>query len=91
MGYLPVVLLVQNATHGLMVQNNIYTGPLFIDTPEKAKAVQTLSKEGTRSAGDVGPGAAMPPPAALPWNHRMTKDPSAEGTGRPRPESCASR
>ena len=48
MGYLPVVLLVQNATHGLMVQNNIYTGPLFIDTPEKAKAVQTLSKEGTR-------------------------------------------
>jgi simple sugar transport system substrate-binding protein len=48
MGYLPVVLLVQNATHGLMVQNNIYTGPLFIDTPEKAKAVQQLSKEGTR-------------------------------------------
>ena len=48
MGYLPVVLLVQNATHGLMVQNNIYTGPLFIDTPEKAEAVQTLSKEGTR-------------------------------------------
>ena len=48
MGYLPVVLLVQNATHGLMVQNNIYTGPLFIDTPEKALAVQTLSKEGTR-------------------------------------------
>lgn len=48
MGYLPVVLLVQNATHGLMVQNNIYTGPLFIDTPEKAAAVQTLSKEGTR-------------------------------------------
>jgi hypothetical protein len=31
-----------------MVQNNIYTGPLFIDTPEKAAAVQTLSKEGTR-------------------------------------------
>jgi simple sugar transport system substrate-binding protein len=48
MGYLPVVLLVQNATHGLMVQNNIYTGPLFIDTPEKALAVQVLSKEGTR-------------------------------------------
>lgn len=48
MGYLPVVLLVQNATHGLMVQNNIYTGPLFVDTPEKAAAVQVLSKEGTR-------------------------------------------
>lgn len=48
MGYLPVTLLVQNATHGLMVQNNIYTGPLFIDTPEKALAVQALSKEGTR-------------------------------------------
>ncbi|HET9069075.1 MAG TPA: sugar ABC transporter substrate-binding protein [Amaricoccus sp.] len=48
MGYLPVVLLVQNATHGLMVQNNIYTGPLFIDSAEKAAAVQTLSKEGTR-------------------------------------------
>lgn len=48
MGYLPVVLLTQNATHGLWVQNNIYTGPLFIDSPEKAKAVQQLSKEGTR-------------------------------------------
>jgi len=48
MGYLPVTLLVQNATHGLMVQNNIYTGPLFVDTPEKAQAVKQLSKEGTR-------------------------------------------
>ena len=48
MGYLPVVLLVQNATHGLMVQNNIYTGPLFIDTPEKAKAILTLAKQGIR-------------------------------------------
>lgn len=48
MGYLPVVLLTQNATHGLWVQNNIYTGPLFIDSPEKATAVQQLSKEGTR-------------------------------------------
>ncbi len=48
MGYLPVTLLVQNATHGLMVQNNIYTGPLFVDTPEKAQAVEQLSKEGTR-------------------------------------------
>lgn len=48
MGYLPVVLLVQNATHGLMVQNNIYTGPLFVDTPDKARAIQKLAKEGTR-------------------------------------------
>lgn len=48
MGFLPVVLLTQNATHGLWVQNNIYTGPLFIDSPEKAKGVQQLSKEGTR-------------------------------------------
>jgi simple sugar transport system substrate-binding protein len=48
MGYLPVVILVQNATHGLMVQNNIYTGPLFVDSPEKAMAIQTLAKEGTR-------------------------------------------
>lgn len=48
MGYLPVELLVQNATHGFWVQNNIYTGPLFIDTPDKAKAVLTLSKEGIR-------------------------------------------
>jgi len=48
MGYLPVVILVQSATHGLMVQNNIYTGPLFVDTPEKAKAIQTLAKEGIR-------------------------------------------
>ncbi len=48
MGYLPVVLLVQNARHGLWVQNDTYTGPLFIDTAEKAKAVQALSKEGTR-------------------------------------------
>ncbi|MCX7889491.1 MAG: sugar ABC transporter substrate-binding protein [Rhodobacteraceae bacterium] len=48
MGYLPVIYLVQYATHGLWVQNDTYTGPLFIDTPEKAAAVQQLSKEGTR-------------------------------------------
>ncbi|MCR8723533.1 rhizopine catabolism ABC transporter substrate-binding protein [Frigidibacter sp. ROC022] len=48
MGYLPVVLLAQYATHGLMVQNNIYTGPLFVDSPEKAKAIQKLAMEGTR-------------------------------------------
>ncbi len=48
MGYLPVIYLVQNATHGLWVQNDTYTGPLFVDTPEKAAAVQQLAKEGTR-------------------------------------------
>ncbi|MFN0113599.1 MAG: sugar ABC transporter substrate-binding protein [Paracoccaceae bacterium] len=48
MGYLPVIYLVQNATHGLWVQNDTYTGPLFIDSPEKATGVQQLSKEGTR-------------------------------------------
>lgn len=48
MGYLPVIALVENATHGFWIQNNIYTGPLFIDTPEKAKGVLTLSKQGIR-------------------------------------------
>jgi simple sugar transport system substrate-binding protein len=48
MGYLPVIALVENATHGFWIQNNIYTGPLFIDTPEKAKGVLALSKEGVR-------------------------------------------
>jgi simple sugar transport system substrate-binding protein len=48
MGYLPVMYLVENATHGLWVQNNVYTGPLFIDTPEKANAILTLSQQGIR-------------------------------------------
>ena len=48
MGYLPVIALVENATHGFWIQNNIYTGPLFIDTPDKAKAVLALSKQGIR-------------------------------------------
>ncbi len=48
MGYLPVLALVENATHGFWIQNNIYTGPLFIDTPEKAKGVLALSKQGIR-------------------------------------------
>lgn len=48
MGYLPVIFLVENATHDFWVQNNVYTGPLFIDTPEKAKAVLALAKEGVR-------------------------------------------
>ena len=48
MGFLPVLYLVENATHGFWVQNSTYTGPLFIDTPDKAKAILTLSKEGIR-------------------------------------------
>jgi simple sugar transport system substrate-binding protein len=48
MGYLPVIHLVEQATHGFWPQNNSYTGPLFIDTPEKAKAILTLAKEGIR-------------------------------------------
>jgi simple sugar transport system substrate-binding protein len=48
MGYLPVIHLVEQATHGFWPQNNFYTGPLFIDTPEKAKAILTLAKEGIR-------------------------------------------
>jgi simple sugar transport system substrate-binding protein len=48
MGFLPVIALVENASHGFWIQNNIYTGPLFIDTPEKAKGVLALSKEGIR-------------------------------------------
>ncbi len=48
MGYLPVIALVENATHGFWIQNNVYTGPLFIDTPEKARGVLALSKQGIR-------------------------------------------
>jgi simple sugar transport system substrate-binding protein len=48
MGYLPVIYLLEQATHGFWPQNNSYTGPLFIDTPEKAKAILALAKEGIR-------------------------------------------
>lgn len=48
MGYLPVIYMVENATHGFWPQNNSYTGPLFIDTPEKAKAMLGLAKDGIR-------------------------------------------
>ena len=48
MGYLPVIYLVEQATHGFWPQNNSYTGPLFIDTPEKAKAILALAKDGIR-------------------------------------------
>jgi simple sugar transport system substrate-binding protein len=48
MGYLPVVYLVEQATHGFWPQNNAYTGPLFIDSPGKARAILTLAKQGIR-------------------------------------------
>jgi simple sugar transport system substrate-binding protein len=48
MGYLPVIYLVEQATHGFWPQNNTYTGPLFIDTAEKAKAILKLAKQGIR-------------------------------------------
>ncbi len=48
MGFLPVLYLVENATHGFWPQSDVYTGPLFVDTPEKAKAILTLAKEGIR-------------------------------------------
>jgi simple sugar transport system substrate-binding protein len=48
MGYLPVIYLVEQATHGFWPQNNSYTGPLFIDTPDKAKAILALAKDGIR-------------------------------------------
>jgi simple sugar transport system substrate-binding protein len=48
MGFLPVLTLVENATNGFWPQSDTYTGPLFIDTPEKAKAILLLSKQGIR-------------------------------------------
>ncbi len=48
MGFLPVLYLVEHATHGFWPLNSVYTGPLFIDTPDKAKAMLTLAKEGIR-------------------------------------------
>lgn len=48
MGYLPVIYMVEHATHGFWPQNNSYTGPLFIDSPDKAKAMLGLAKDGIR-------------------------------------------
>jgi simple sugar transport system substrate-binding protein len=48
MGFLPVLYLVENAVNGLWVQNSTYTGPLFIDSADKAEAILKLSKEGIR-------------------------------------------
>ncbi len=48
MGFLPVIYLVEHATHGFWPLNSTYTGPLFVDTPDKAQAILTLAKEGIR-------------------------------------------
>jgi simple sugar transport system substrate-binding protein len=48
MGFMPVVFLVENATHGFWPLNSFYTGPLFIDTPALAEGILTLAKEGIR-------------------------------------------
>ena len=48
MGYLPVIYMVRMRHTGFWPQNNFYTGPLFVDTPEKAQAILTLAKEGIR-------------------------------------------
>jgi simple sugar transport system substrate-binding protein len=48
MGFMPVIFLVESATHGFWPLNSFYTGPLFIDTPELAEGILTLAKEGIR-------------------------------------------
>jgi simple sugar transport system substrate-binding protein len=40
--------MVEYATHGFWPQSDVYTGPLFVDTPEKAEAILVLAKEGIR-------------------------------------------
>jgi simple sugar transport system substrate-binding protein len=40
--------MVENATHGFWPISDSYTGPLFIDTPDKAKAMLGLAKDGIR-------------------------------------------
>ena len=48
MGFLPVIFVVENATHGFWPTNDVRTGPLFIDTPAKAIAMVDLAKQGIR-------------------------------------------
>jgi simple sugar transport system substrate-binding protein len=48
MGFIPVVNMVEHVTHGFWPQNDVYTGPLFVDTPEAAQAILALAKEGIR-------------------------------------------
>jgi simple sugar transport system substrate-binding protein len=48
MGFIPVINMVEYVTHGFWPQSDVYTGPLFVDTPEAAQAILTLAKEGIR-------------------------------------------
>ena len=48
MGFIPVINMVEYATHGFWPQSDVYTGPLFVDTPEAAEAILVLAKEGIR-------------------------------------------
>jgi simple sugar transport system substrate-binding protein len=48
MGFIPVLYMVEHVTHGFWPLNSAYTGPLFVDTPEAAKAILVLAKEGIR-------------------------------------------
>ncbi len=48
MGFIPVINMVEHVTHGFWPQNDVYTGPLFVDTPEAAQAILALAKEGIR-------------------------------------------
>lgn len=48
MGFIPVINMVEHVTHGFWPQNDVYTGPLFVDTPEAAQAILVLAKEGIR-------------------------------------------
>ena len=48
MGFLPVLYLAEHATHGFWPLSDTYTGPLFVDTPDKAKAILLLAKKGIR-------------------------------------------
>ncbi len=48
MGFVPVINMVEHVTHGFWPQNDVYTGPLFVDTPAAAEAILVLAKEGIR-------------------------------------------
>lgn len=48
MGFIPVINMVEYVTHGFWPQSDVYTGPLFVDTPEAAQAILTLAKQGIR-------------------------------------------
>jgi simple sugar transport system substrate-binding protein len=43
-----VINMVEYATHGFWPQSDVYTGPLFVDTPGAAEAILVLAKQGIR-------------------------------------------